>query len=538
MAHRGKKTTVGHALGTALFFEAGLNLTESGLGGKCFSTFLGDTRSSTSLTATLFDFSGGTLGKCQSGTVTTPSAGSDGSVAIGANGTVAVSDHAVLTVSGGATTYGGTMTFHLCGPTPLSDASYTLCTTGGTLVGAAKTVSGPSPSAVGSDNATITSAGRYCWRADYSGDATAGVPASSDSSVTECFKVTPLQPAITTNATGAAGVVIGTAISDSATLSGATSNAGGSITFRVYGPNDATCTGTPAFTSAAVPVSGNGTYSSGTFTPTAAGTYRWIASYTGDLPNTLAVAGACNDANEASLINPRQPAIVTVATAAAGVPLGTAISDSATLSNTQPKPNGTPAGGTITFRVYGPNDATCSGTPAFTSAAVPVSGNGTYSSGTFTPTAAGTYRWIASYSGDLPNTLAVAGACNDANEASVIISLNPTIATAQSFVPNDSATITVAAGGGDLAGNVVFKLYVNDATCAGTAAYTSASIPISGGSGTGLSKTVLSNNTTSYGATGTTFNWVVTYTSTNPAHQNVTSGCAKEHSSITVQNNG
>ena len=433
----------------------------------------------------------------------------DGSVAIGANGTVSVTDSAVLTVSGGATTYGGTMTFHLCGPTPLSDASYTLCTTGGTLVGAVKNVSGPSPTTVVSDAATITSAGRYCWRADYSGDATAGVPASSDSSVTECFKVTPLQPAITTNATGAAGVVIGTAISDSATLSGATSNAGGSITFRVYGPNDATCTGTPAFTSAAVPVSGNGTYSSGTFTPTAAGTYRWIASYTGDLPNTLAVAGACNAANEASLINPRQPAIVTDATGAAGVPLGTAISDSATLSNTAPKPDGSPAGGTITFRVYGPNDATCTGTPAFTSAAVPVSGNGTYSSGTFTPTAAGTYRWIASYSGDLPNTLAVAGSCNDANEASVIISLNPTIATAQSFVPNDSATITVAAGGGDLAGNVVFKLYVNDATCAGTAAYTSASIPISGGSGTALSKTVLSNNTTSYGATGTTFIWVV-----------------------------
>ena len=74
-----QKTTVGNTLGTALFFEAGLNLTDSGLGGKCFSTFLGDTRSSTSLTATLFDFSGGTLGSCESGVVTTPSAGSDGS---------------------------------------------------------------------------------------------------------------------------------------------------------------------------------------------------------------------------------------------------------------------------------------------------------------------------------------------------------------------------------------------------------------------------------------------------------------------------
>ena len=95
-----QKTTVGNTLGTALFFEAGLNLTKSGLGGKCFSTFLGDTRSSTSLTATLFDFSGGTLGKCESGVVTTPSAGKDGSAPIGANGTLSVTDSAVLTVSG------------------------------------------------------------------------------------------------------------------------------------------------------------------------------------------------------------------------------------------------------------------------------------------------------------------------------------------------------------------------------------------------------------------------------------------------------
>ena len=93
-------------LATALFFEAGLNLTDSGLGGKCFSTFLGDTRSSTSLTATLFDFSGGTLGSCESGVVTTPSAGSDGSVSIGANGSVQVTDSAVLTVSGPPRTAG------------------------------------------------------------------------------------------------------------------------------------------------------------------------------------------------------------------------------------------------------------------------------------------------------------------------------------------------------------------------------------------------------------------------------------------------
>jgi hypothetical protein len=61
------KDKVGHDLRTAEFFEGGINLTNLDLGGKCFSSFLGDTRSSTSLTATLFDFAGGTTGSCESG---------------------------------------------------------------------------------------------------------------------------------------------------------------------------------------------------------------------------------------------------------------------------------------------------------------------------------------------------------------------------------------------------------------------------------------------------------------------------------------
>ena len=57
---------VGHTLPTAQFFEGGVNLTDAGLGGTCFNTFIGDTRSSTSLTATLFDFARGQLGGCES----------------------------------------------------------------------------------------------------------------------------------------------------------------------------------------------------------------------------------------------------------------------------------------------------------------------------------------------------------------------------------------------------------------------------------------------------------------------------------------
>ena len=42
------------------------------LGGKCFNVFIGDTRSSQSLTATLFDFALGRIGECTSTTETTP----------------------------------------------------------------------------------------------------------------------------------------------------------------------------------------------------------------------------------------------------------------------------------------------------------------------------------------------------------------------------------------------------------------------------------------------------------------------------------
>lgn len=101
------------------------------------------------------------------------------------------------------------------------------------------------------------------------------------------------QPTITTQASPS--VAVGGFIRDTATLAGGAAPTG-SITFRLFGPEDATCTGTAVFTST-VPVNGNGSYTSADFAPTAAGTYRWIARYGGDGAN-LPVAGACNAPNE------------------------------------------------------------------------------------------------------------------------------------------------------------------------------------------------------------------------------------------------
>ena len=173
---------VGHDLPIAQFFEGGVNLTQSDLEG-CFTTFIADTRSSAETKATLFDFSRGQLGGCTTEVNTTPVDNAGSPIPAGglhipgdpADAAILVKDRAEVDRRG-ADTFTATLTFHLCGPFPA--ASSDLCTTGGVLVDTQNlTADGMFTSAA----ATVTSAGRYCWRADFSGDEAAGVPPGSDS---------------------------------------------------------------------------------------------------------------------------------------------------------------------------------------------------------------------------------------------------------------------------------------------------------------------------------------------------------------------
>jgi hypothetical protein len=315
----------------------------------------------------------------------------------------------------------------------------------------------------------------------------------------------------------------------------------GNVTFFLCGPNTSQtlCTsgGTQVGSSKAVTTSGQ-TVISDAATVTSAGHYCWRAVFSGD--SSAGVPGSSDArSSECFQITPRQPTISTSANQT--VSLGSAISDSATLSGTANDPDGSAADGTITFTAYGPTataTAVCTTQAYQTTAAV--SGDGTYGPVSFTPSTPGFYHWIASYDGDSPNTTSVSGACGDLGERDEVLQLQPAISTAQKFVPNDSATITVASGANDLAGRVVFKMWVNDSNCTGTPDYETPApgIDITSGTGTGLSRTVVSANSTAYSATGTTFHWVVAYTSSNAGHKNVTSPCGVEHSSITIQNSG
>ena len=305
---------------------------------------------------------------------------------------------------------------------------------------------------------------------------------------------------------------------------------------------------------------------------TEVGRYCWRGEFTSE---TEGVPDASDSSEgECFEVLPVTPTLTTQAVDENGdaltgpVSFGEALYDEATLSGTADQPgtnggsnpgeldneypsinatNGADADGTITFTLRGPLtspigdscDDLATGTGTNPETGVVVTGDDDYMSSGFTPDSPGDFAWQASYSGSTSgNTTGTShnDDCDVAAEAVTVQQLQPNMDTEQNFVPNDSATVTVASGAGDLAGSVVFALYVGDeAEECGTPAYTSGSIDITDGTGSGTSRTVVSDNTTAYDE-DESFAWVVTYTSTNAAHLGVTSGCGNEVSSIIIDN--
>ena len=172
------------------------------------------------------------------------------------------------------------------------------------------------------------------------------------------------------------------------------------------------------------------TANSGNFTPTATGTYNWVAVYSGDA-NYPAATSPCGAPNEASVVNAADVTIVTQALTP--VTLSQPIRDTATVTGAAGAPTPT---GTVTFTLFGPSNPTCTGTPIFTSANRPLAG-GPPPTATSEPTspltAVGTYNWVAVYSGDANNN-SVTSPCGAPNEASVVTSV-PTIDIEKTATP-------------------------------------------------------------------------------------------------------
>lgn len=248
------------------------------------------------------------------------------------------------------------------------------------------------------------------------------------------FAATGLARPALANQASPSGFPVGAAIFDSATL-GQGVNPTGSIAFKLYGPNDPTCSGAPLWMTS-TPVSGNGYYTSPSFTANTAGTYRWIATYNGDANNSPTAPTACSDPAAAVMVGKRTPTL----SARAGSVAGGSTTDTGSLAG------GGPSGptGTMTFTLYGPSNPTCAGAPIFTSTKA-VSGNGSYTSDPFTA-AAGNYQWIARYSGDA-NNYGAATTCSDPANAAAIAGGAATTLTASPTSVRPAGQLTAAWSG-------------------------------------------------------------------------------------------
>src|SRR5262249_77680 len=165
-------------------------------------------------------------------------------------------------------------------------------------------------------------------------------------------------------------------------------------------------------------------------------------------------------------------------TAGPDVVLGTPVTDTAALSGTSSQPGapainpttpGAPAGGTITFTLYQADCTTLATGTGTNPQTVNVSGNGTYGPVSFTPDTAGTFHWVASYSGSTNTDGATHNStCNTENESLVVHQGQQTMSTRQFIFPQDKATVVAPGGvGGNLMGSIVFKAYESSSDCSG-----------------------------------------------------------------------
>ena len=254
-------------------YESGINLShpDIALAEECFSSFVAETRSSTSVTATLKDFVLGQFQSCQPAMTTTAS--TNGTVAPGTS----VTDVARITVTGAANPPDptGTVTFFLCsnatngcptGGTNVGTGALANQSGGSTTDGIAEATSPPVNSA-----GSPLSPGRYCFRAEWPGSTTYPGALSHTNNTTECFSVQD-----TTSITTAQKWLP----QDTATIATGSGAAAptGTVVFSLY--ENGTCSGTPAttFTDTTAPYETNNTsYEtestviswSATFTPSA-----------------------------------------------------------------------------------------------------------------------------------------------------------------------------------------------------------------------------------------------------------------------------
>jgi uncharacterized repeat protein (TIGR01451 family) len=331
---------------------------------------------------------------------------------------------------------------------------------------------------------------------------------------------------LSTNATDA---MSGGSIQDVATLSHAAA-ASGTVTFKVFSTSDCSGTALATFSNvAASPSGGNDdgtwTFTSGSYSPTSAGTFMWTASYGGDAHNSPLTEG-CGGIDETSTVSKASPTISTNASS----PTQTITGNGLELTDTATLAGGASPTGTITFKLFSDATGGC-GAQVGSSVTATVTGNGSYPSPSVHVSSAGLYHWVAGYGGD-GNNIAVSGACGDANEDVTVLKAAPTISTNAAPLSqtlgsggldlSDKATL---AAGASPTGTISFSLFADSSGPCGAQVGTAVTVPVNG-NGTYTSPTV------HLGAAGT-YHWIASYGG-DASNSPVSGACGDPNENVTV----
>jgi hypothetical protein len=145
-----------------------------------------------------------------------------------------------------------------------------------------------------------------------------------------------------------------------------------------------------------------------------------------------------------------------------------------------------------------------------------INANGSYSSGSFTPSGArpqiaGAYEWIASFSGD-GNNSAASTKCGDSGELSLVRRKATSIPTGQKVVISDFAK--VASAGATPVGTVSFQLFREPSSgCTANRIYDSGPVPLNS---SGLASTDNApNGKPPTLSANSAYSWQVSYTPTS-----------------------
>jgi hypothetical protein len=178
---------------------------------------------------------------------------------------------------------------------------------------------------------TLNSVGSFSWNATYSGDANNSPAMSSCEPL--AVKVSPTITTIIKDSTTASvsSTLVGIIVHDTATLAGATSNAGGTVDYTIFTNN--ACAG-PGTSLSTVTVINGVVLDSAPTTPTPAGSFSLNATYSGDAFNNAAISPC-----EPLTVNKVSPTLTTKLEDSTGatvtsITVGSAIRDKVILSNT------------------------------------------------------------------------------------------------------------------------------------------------------------------------------------------------------------